>query len=177
MTRDDERESTAEPMSEDNKDFLRVEIGGLVRDNRENPIVLLKVTESEEVLPIWIGHAEALSIELKLQGKSFDRPLTHDLLRAAIESLGATVTKVAVTDLRDNTFFAKIYLRRDNEVFAIDARPSDSIALAVRTNAPIFVSTTVFENHKRALRENQDSKENADEALRKYLRDLDPGEF
>jgi bifunctional DNase/RNase len=164
-------------MSESSKNFLKVEIGGLVRDNRENPIVLLKVTESEEVLPIWIGHAEALSIELQLQGKNFDRPLTHDLLRSAIESLGATVVKVAVTDLKDNTFFAKIYLHRDDEVFAIDARPSDSIALAVRTGSPIFVSKTVFDNHKRALQESQDSKESADEALRKYLRDLDPGEF
>jgi bifunctional DNase/RNase len=164
-------------MNEDGKKFLKVEIGGLVRDNRENPIVLLKVTESDEALPIWIGHAEALSIELQLQGKSFDRPLTHDLLRSAIESLGAEVVKVAVTDLKDNTFFAKIYLHRDNEVFAIDARPSDSIALAVRTNAPIFVAETVFENHKRALQESQESKESADEALRKYLRDLDPGEF
>ena len=164
-------------MSEDGKNFLKVEIGGLVRDNRENPIVLLKVTESEEVLPIWIGHAEALSIELKLQGKTFDRPLTHDLLRSAIESLGASVVKVAVTDLKDNTFFAKIYLHRDNEVFAIDARPSDSIALAVRTNAPIYVSQTVFKDHKRALLESQESKESNDEALRKYLRDLDPGEF
>lgn len=154
-----------------------MEIGGLVRDNRENPIVLLKMTENDEVLPIWIGHAEALAIELQLQGKSFDRPLTHDLLRSAIESLGATVVKVAVTDLKDNTFFAKIYLQRDNEVFAIDARPSDSIALAVRTSAPIYVSQTVFENHKRALEESQESKESADEALRKYLRDLDPGEF
>ena len=157
--------------------FLKVEISGLVRDNRENPIVLLKVTDSEEVLPIWIGHSEALSIELRLQGKSFDRPLTHDLLLSTIESLGATVAKVAVTDLKDNTFFAKIYLHRDNEAIVIDARPSDSIALAVRTNAPIFVSEAVFENHKRALQENPESKESADEALRKYLRDLDPGEF
>ena len=71
-------------MTDGETNFIEVEIGGLVRDNRENPIVLLKVMESEEVLPIWIGHAEALSIELKLQGKKFDRPLTHDLLRSAI---------------------------------------------------------------------------------------------
>jgi bifunctional DNase/RNase len=157
--------------------FLRVEIGGLVRDNRENPIILLKGTDKEEVLPIWIGHAEALSIELQLQGKTFERPLTHDLLKTTLESLGATVVKVAVTELRDNTFFAKIYLQRDNEVFAIDARPSDSIALAVRTQAPIFVAESVFESHKRALQESQESKEGADDDLRKYLRDLDPGEF
>ena len=164
-------------MKEDGKNFLRVEVGGLVRDNRENPIVLLKGTEQDEVLPIWIGHAEALSIEIQLQGKSFDRPLTHDLLKTAVESLGAAVVKVAVTELKDNTFFAKIYLQRDNEVFAIDARPSDSIALAIRTQAPIYVAEGVFENHKRALQDNQDSKESSDEALRKYLRDLDPGEF
>lgn len=164
-------------MKEDGKDFLKVEISGLVRDSRENPIILLKGADEEEVLPIWIGHAEALSIELQLQGKSFDRPLTHDLLKTAVESLGATVVKVAVTELKDNTFFAKIYLQRDNEVFSIDARPSDSIALAIRTQAPIYVSQAVFENHKRALQENHESKESSDEALRKYLRDLDPGEF
>jgi bifunctional DNase/RNase len=164
-------------MNEGAENFLKVEVGGLVRDNHENPIVLLKSTENEEVLPIWIGHAEALSIELQLQGKSFDRPLTHDLLKTTVESLGATVAKVAVTELRDNTFFAKVYLQRDNEIFAIDARPSDSIALAVRTKSPIFVSETVFEKHKRALQETQEYEESSDEALRKYLRDLDPGEF
>jgi bifunctional DNase/RNase len=164
-------------MSEGAQNFLRVEIVGLVRDNRENPIVLLKSTENDEVLPIWIGHAEALAIELQLEGKAFDRPLTHDLLKTVIESLGATVSRVAVTELRDNTFFAKVYIQRDNEVFSIDARPSDSIALAVRTKSPIFVAESVFENHKRALQETQDSNEGSDEALRKYLRDLDPGEF
>lgn len=164
-------------MNEGGKNFLQVEVGGLVRDNRENPIVLLKVTDQEEVLPIWIGHAEALSIELQLQGKTFDRPLTHDLLKTVIDSLGATVTKVAITELKDNTFFAKIYLQRDHEAFAIDARPSDSIALAIRTRAPIFVAESVFENHKRALKDDPQGKESSDEALRKYLRDLDPGEF
>ena len=93
-------------MNEGDKNFLRVEVGGLVRDNRENPVVLLKGVDEEEVLPIWIGQAEALSIDLHLKGESFDRPLTHDLLRAAIESLGASVLRVAVTDLKDNTFLA-----------------------------------------------------------------------
>lgn len=164
-------------MSGSGQNFIEVEIGGLVRDNRENPIVLLKSADNDDVLPIWIGHAEALSIELQLQGKTFDRPLTHDLLKTIIESMGVTVTKVAVTELRDNTFFAKIYLQRDNEIFAIDARPSDSIALAVRTQCPIYVSEAVFENHKRALQEAQDADERSDEALRRYLRDLNPGDF
>lgn len=164
-------------MKEGGENLLRVEVGGLVRDNRENPIVLLKATGNGDVLPIWIGHAEALAIELQLQGKKSDRPLTHDLLKTSVESLGATVAKIVVTDLKDNTFFAKVYLQRDNEVFAIDARPSDSIALAIRSAAPMYVSETVFENHKRALQDNQENKEASDEALRRYLRDLDPGEF
>ncbi len=164
-------------MSADDMKFVKVEIGGLVRDSQENPIVLLKAKENDDVLPIWIGHAEALSIELHLQGETFERPLTHDLLKTIVETLGAPVVKVAVTELRDNTFFAKIFLQRDNEVFAIDARPSDSIALAVRSNVPIYVSEVVFKHHKRAVQENADSKEGSDEALRKYLRDLDPGEF
>ena len=158
-------------------DFLQVEIGGLIRDSRENPIILLKAGDSEEVLPIWIGHAEALSIELQLQGKTFDRPLTHDLLKTFVESLGASVLKVAVTDLKDNTFFAKVFLQRGDEIFAIDSRPSDSVALAVRAKAPIFVAKHVFESHKRALQESQESGGDSDEALRRYLRDLDPGEF
>ncbi len=165
-------------MKEGDKNFLRVEVGGLVRDHRENPVVLLKGTDTNDVLPIWIGQAEALSIDLQLRGESFERPLTHDLLKTTVESLGATVLRVAVTDLKDNTFFAKIYIQRGNEVIAIDARPSDSIALAIRTKSPIFVSRAVFETHKHAL-ENREPPmdEKTDDDLRKYLRDLDPGEF
>jgi bifunctional DNase/RNase len=165
-------------MTEGDKNFLKVEVGGLVRDHRENPVVLLKGTDTNEVLPIWIGQAEALSIDLQLRGESFERPLTHDLLKTAVESLGATVLRVAVTDLKDNTFFAKIYIQRGNEVIAIDARPSDSIALAIRTQSPIFVSRTVFETHKHAL-ENREppADDKTDDDLRRYLRDLDPGEF
>jgi hypothetical protein len=164
-------------MTVGDQNFLRVEVGGLVRDHRENPVVLLKGTDTDDVLPIWIGQAEALSIDLQLRGETFERPLTHDLLRTAVESLGATVLRVAVTDLKDNTFFAKIYIQRGNEVFGIDARPSDSIALAIRTQAPIYVSRAVFESHKHALETRETPADDADDNLRKYLRDLDPGEF
>ena len=164
-------------MKDGDKNFLRVEVGGLVRDHRENPVVLLKGTDNDEVLPIWIGQAEALSIDLQLKGESFDRPLTHDLLKTAVESLGASVLRVAVTEIRDNTFFAKIFLQRGNEVFAIDARPSDSIALAIRTQSPIYVSKAVFESHKQSMEGRELSDADTDEDLRKYLRDLDPGEF
>jgi bifunctional DNase/RNase len=165
-------------VNEADKNFLRVEVGGLVRDHRENPVVLLKSAETNDVLPIWIGQAEALSIDLQLRGETFDRPLTHDLLKTAVESLGAAVLKVAVTDLKNNTFFAKIYIQRGNEVFAIDARPSDSIALAVRTRSPIYVSKAVFESHKQALEARESEKDDdSEDDLKRYLRDLDPGDF
>ncbi len=164
-------------MKDEDKNYLRVEVGGLVRDHRENPVVLLKGIDNDEVLPIWIGQAEALAIDLQLKGESFDRPLTHDLLKTAVESLGASVLRVAVTELRDNTFFAKIFIQRGNEVFAIDARPSDSIALAIRTQSPIYVSKAVFDGHKHSMDDKDISDVDTDEDLRKYLRDLDPGDF
>jgi hypothetical protein len=164
-------------MTEGDRSLIRVSVGGLVRDQRENPVVLLKGTDTDEVLPIWIGQAEALAIDLQLRGETFERPLTHDLLKTAVESLGAKVVRVAVTDLKDNTFFAKIYIQRGSEVFAIDARPSDSIALAIRTHSPIFVARSVFESHKHALESRDAPPDDAEDKLRKYLRDLDPGEF
>jgi bifunctional DNase/RNase len=159
------------------EEYLQVTVGGLVKDQRNNPVVLLKLADGDEVLPIWIGHAEALAIELQMRGNTFERPLTHDLMKTAVESLGASVVKVTITELKDNTFFAKLYLQRESEIYAIDARPSDSIALALKTGADIFVSNEVFENHKRLMQSNQLPSDNPDEALRKYLRDLDPGEF
>lgn len=164
-------------MSGDEKQMVQVTVGGLVRDQRNNPVVLLKVGEGDEALPIWIGHAEALAIELQLKGQTFERPLTHDLLRTSIESLGAKVTRVAVTELRDNTFFAQVFITRGNEVFAIDARPSDSIALALKTSAPIFVSAEVLKNHQRVIPTDQAPEGNPDDELRRYLKDLDPGDF
>jgi bifunctional DNase/RNase len=164
-------------MTDEEQEFLRVAVGGLVKDQRNNPVVLLKREDSEEVLPIWIGHSEALAIELQLKGETFERPLTHDLLRTAVESLGASVVKVAITELKDNTFFAKLYLQRDNEIYVIDARPSDSIALALKSHAGIFVANEVFKNHKRLMQNEQLPSDSPDDALRKYLQDLDPGDF
>jgi bifunctional DNase/RNase len=164
-------------MADAEVEYLRVAIGGLVKDQRNNPVVLLKREDGDDVLPIWIGHSEALAIELQLKGETFERPLTHDLFKTAIESLGATVVKVAITELRDNTFFAKLYLQRDNEIYVIDARPSDSIALALKTSASMYVSSEVFKNHKRLMQSDQVPSDSPDEELRKYLQDLDPGDF
>jgi bifunctional DNase/RNase len=161
----------------DEKQFVRVTVSGLARDPRDNPVVLLKSAEGEDVLPIWIGQAEGMAIELQMKGEKFERPLTHDLLRATIESLGAAVVKVAITELRNNTFYARIYLQRDNEVIAIDARPSDSVALALKFDAPIFVALDVFTSHKRAAAAEPGSGSDPDDELRRYLKDLDPGDF
>lgn len=164
-------------MAENETEFFKVAISGLVKDQRNNPVVLLKREDSDEVLPIWIGHSEALAIELQIKGETFERPLTHDLLKTAVESLGASVTKATITELKDNTFFAKIYLQRDNEIYVIDARPSDSIALALRSGAGIYVSSEVFKNHKRIVQSDRMPNDNTDDELRKYLQDLDPGDF
>ncbi len=162
----------------DDKHFVRVTVSGMARDVRENPVVLLKSDEGEEVLPIWIGHSEGMAIELTIKGEKFERPLTHDLLRATIESLGAVVSKVAITELRSNTFFAKVYLQRGHDVVVMDARPSDSVALALKCDAPIFVARDVFVAHKRSLDSDAPPPgADADDELRRYLKDLDPGEF
>jgi bifunctional DNase/RNase len=159
------------------KHFVRVAVSGMARDARENPVVLLKSSEGEEVLPIWIGHAEGLAIELTMKGEKFERPLTHDLLKTAIEGLGAVLSKVAITELRNNTFFAKLYLQRDQEIIVVDARPSDSVALALKCDAPIFVARDVFASHKRSLDQENAPGPDADDELRRYLKDLDPGDF
>lgn len=164
-------------MPENDASFVSVNVSGVVRDPKGNPVVLLKAKDREEALPIWVGHAEALSIEMKLEGKKFERPLTHDLLQTTLETLGVSVIKVVVSDLKNNTFYAKIYLQRDTEIYVFDARPSDSIALALRAKSPIFVSESVFNSHKKLLRDTQDIGQIEDEQLRKYLRDLDPGDF
>ena len=112
-----------------------------------------------------------------MKGESFERPLTHDLLKTTVESLGASVVTVAITELKDNTFFAKIYLKRDKDIYVIDARPSDSIALALKASADIYISKEVFKNHKRVIQSEQLPTEDSDDDLRRYLEGLDPGEF
>ncbi len=108
-------------------------------------VVILKEKDSDRYLPIWIGPAEADAIAVKLQDMNVPRPLTHDLLSSVIDTLGARVNLVVVTDLQNDTFFAKIMLNIDSNVLEVDSRPSDALALAVRVHAPIFVEETVLE--------------------------------
>ena len=108
-------------------------------------VVILRAKETNQYLPIWIGPSEAESIALKLQDVSVPRPLTHDLLRAVISTLGATISRVVVSELTNDTFFAKIVLDANGTTMEIDSRPSDAISLAVRSDAPIFADDTVVE--------------------------------
>ncbi len=108
-------------------------------------VVILKEKEAERYLPIWIGPAEADAIAVKLQGVTVPRPLTHDLLQSVIDSLGATVSSIIVSDLRNDTFYAKIILNVDSEVMEVDSRPSDALALAVRVEVPIYAEEAVLD--------------------------------
>src|SRR6266480_2005577 len=109
------------------------------------PIVLLKTIEGNRFLPIWIGHPEAAAILMKLQNAATPRPMTHDLVTDILGELGAKVIQVAVTELRENTFYAQVTVQLDGSEVEVDSRPSDAIALAVRADAPIFVADEVID--------------------------------
>src|ERR671929_855564 len=111
----------------------------------KQPIVLLKTVEGNRFLPIWIGHPEAAAILMKLQNASTPRPMTHDLVTDILGQLDAQVTRVAVVDLRENTFYAQVTIQQDGSEIEVDSRPSDAIALAVRADAPIFAADRVIE--------------------------------
>lgn len=150
---------------------IEMTIKGLMVDPITNtPIVILRDEEGQRVLPIWVGIYEANAIALQIENVTTPRPMTHDLLRNIIEDLKATVDRIVVCDLQENTFYALIYLTREGETLAIDARPSDAIALALRTRAPIFVEDTVIDRAKTV--DFAPEKPDADR-LHKWLESLD----
>jgi len=154
---------------------IEMSIKGLMVDPLTNsPIVILRDKDGQRVLPIWVGIFEANAIAQQIENVSPPRPMTHDLLRNVIHDLKASVQKIVVCDLQDNTFYALIYLSLASGTVAIDARPSDAIALALRTRAPIFVEDTVIEHAKPV----EFSSENGDaERLQKWLESLDPDDL
>ncbi len=130
---------------------IEVRIRGLMLDpSNRSPIVVLNDLAGEVVLPIWVGLPEANAIMLEIEKTTTPRPLTHDLLRNVIAGLNARVTRVVVGELRGDTFHATIWMEQEGESVAIDARPSDAIALALRADCPIFVSREVFEHARKA---------------------------
>ena len=144
----------------------------------KQPIVLLKTVDGNRFLPIWIGHPEAAAILMKLQGASTPRPMTHDLVTEMLSQLEARVTRITVTELRDNTFYASITIQMNGTEIEVDSRPSDAIALAVRTSAPIFAADDVIEESAIEFEgEEVEDTEQVVEKFKDFLDNVTPEDF
>jgi len=154
--------------------MIKMEIKGLLMDPVSNmPVVILRDLEKGHFLPIWVGIFEANAIALEMEKVSTPRPMTHDLLKNLLASLDTRVERVVINDLRENTFFARIHLSRGGDSLSVDSRPSDAIALALRSQAEIFVEEEVLEK-SRSLR--SDSDQDPDR-LKKWLEEASPDEL
>jgi uncharacterized protein len=143
----------------------------------KQPIVLLKTVDSNKFLPIWIGHPEAAAILMKLQGATTPRPMTHDLLCDMLGELEVKCTQVSVTELRDNTFFASITLQVAGRDVEIDSRPSDALAIAVRSGAPIFAAEEVIAESAIEFEQNEEESEDVVEQFKEFLDQVSPEDF
>ena len=165
--------------------IVEVRVNGLILENKtQQNIVILREIEGERILPIWIGPGEAHAIRRLLSDEPFPRPLTHDLLCLVVEGLRAKITRVVISDLRDNTFFASVFIERDAEVLSLDARPSDSVAIALRAKAPIYANEKLLQPPPTADEEasgeeppRELTEEEKAEQLRRYLEKLNPEDF
>lgn len=165
--------------------MIEVEVFRLIWDENQNsPIVLLIERDDEsKVLPIWIGHVEAQAIAMGLTGKKYIRPLTHDLTKMILDGFGASLLRVEINAMENSTYYSRLLISRENEIISIDARPSDAIALAVRTGAPIYISESIamfqmediINNHSQVDPE-VTHKERV-EKLRKMINRMRPEEF
>jgi bifunctional DNase/RNase len=155
--------------------LVEMSIKGLMIDPVTNmPIVILRDTDNQRALPIWVGPVEANAIALQIENVSPQRPMTHDLLRTLLVELEATLVRVVIGDLREGTFYAYLELRRHEETLFIDARPSDAIALSLRARAPVFVESRVLEQAKSI----DSASDQADrERLQRWLESLDPDDL
>src|ERR671938_652261 len=143
----------------------------------KQPIVLLKTADGNKFLPIWIGHPEAAAILMKLQGASTPRPMTHDLVTDMLDQLGARVTQIAVTELRENTFYAQITVQLDGSEIEIDSRPSYAIALPIRADAPIFAADSVIEESAIEFEGEEVNEDEIVDEFKKFLDRVSPEEF
>ena len=165
--------------------IVEAKVNGLILEHKtQQNIVILREAEGDRILPIWIGPGEAQAIRRLLAGEAFPRPLTHDLLVLVVEGLRAKVSRVVIADLRENTFFASVFVERDSEVLSLDARPSDSIAIAIRAQAPIFVNEKLLQpppsdDEETPMGEapRELSEEEKAEQLRRFLEKLNPEDF
>src|SRR3989449_11522130 len=143
----------------------------------KQPIVLLKTIDGNKFLPIWIGHPEAAAILMKLQGASTPRPMTHDLVSEMLTELDVSCTRVAVTELRENTFFASITLSVNGRELEIDSRPSDALALAVRPGAPVFAAEGVIAESAIEFEHEVEDTEEVVEKFKDFLENVSPEDF
>ena len=177
--------------------MIEVRVQSLGLDKSSNtPVVILQELEGERVLPIWIGPGEASAIAMELAGMKFSRPLTHDLLASVIGGLGAKLVRVLITKVMENTYYAELIIERNGELISVDARPSDSIAIALRMDAKILTTDSLLEQNAVDVQEAGDmgdpdqfgvDPDDADsegddpglraEELKEYLRRLDPEDF
>jgi uncharacterized protein len=165
--------------------MIEVKVWSLAMDEKNQfPVVILQSLDGTKRLPIWIGPPEASAIAMEIAGKKFQRPLTHDLLMAILQGLGAKVRRVEIIDLRESTFYAKIYLEAGGDLVAIDARPSDSLAVALKSKARIFVAPHLFPTELDGLLQMEPgtSQEEPNEAerageLKTFLENLNPKDF
>lgn len=154
--------------------MVRVRVAHLGLDRTSNtPVVVLKEEEGERTLPIWIGAPEANAIALELQGVKPERPLTHDLMKLLVSGLGGELRRVVISGLRENTYVAELLIYRGGDVFEVDARPSDSIALALRMHAPIYTIDDLL-NRTATGGEPAPEPGSDPEALKRFLSQLDP---
>lgn len=145
--------------------ITQMKVRGLMFDPYNNTfIVLLRDEEQSEMLPIWVGKPEASAISFALEGVTAPRPMTHDLMKSILDAVHAKVISVVISDLKDNTYYAKVHLSYGDSEYAIDSRPSDAIALALRTQAPIFANEDVL-------------RKQASEELGQWLENLKPEDF
>ncbi len=161
--------------------YVEMKVRGLALDPMSNmPIIILRDDEDKRSLPIWVGIFEANAIALELEKISTPRPMTHDLIKNILETIEARVLKVVVTDLRDNTFFAVLYLQIGETEYTVDSRPSDAIALALRVSAPIYVDEDVVRRAKTlevAKEGAEPVKADDPERLREWLQNIKPEDF
>jgi len=174
------------------KSMVEVKVQSLGLDRTSNtPVVILQEVDGSRVLPIWIGPGEASAIAMELAGMKFSRPLTHDLFASVIIGFGGTLQRVMITKVVDDTYYAELIIRRDSELVSVDARPSDSIAIALRMSASIYTTDDLLEHTSIEVTEPVDESDLptpsatsdtggaglSPEQLREYLRHLDPEDF
>ncbi len=159
--------------------MIEVTVAQLGVDRTNNtPVVILQEKDGKRVLPIWIGPAEASAIAMELAGVKFARPLTHDLVKQIIVGLAANLTRVIITQVKDNTYYAELHLHRDDHVIHVDARPSDSIAVALRLQAPIFTEEGLLGEPIDTVEPMQPPPDDMDpESLKSRLEKMGPEDF